>query len=357
MDDGLDGVRALLPGTPLESLTTLGGSDRSTVQRVSAGPRTLIVKTFAEAGRGWVRESAALSVMPPEAPAPRLVAAGEDPPVVVMCDLGTGGNIADALLGDDPDVAQRAMVCWATSIAVLHASTAGARDAFRAALAARAGVCQVPESAIPDDLEFAARNITEHCADLGVDVPAGALDELRGLAVRLDGDGPAGITPADACPDNNVRTGDGLVLVDFEGAQWRHIAWDVAYLSVPWPTCWCSWRIPDGVARVAVDAYRAAYPSPYVDGPDFDRDVVAASVGWSFWSAARFLPRALAGDPPPPDPAERTPTRRALILHRLATVRETRELPALAELAGRVRDALVDRWGEVPLAYAPAFAH
>jgi hypothetical protein len=357
MDDGLDGARALLPGTPLESLTALGGSDRSIVQRVSAGPRTLIVKTFTEAGRGWVRESAALSVMPPEAPAPRLVAAGDAPPVVVMSDVGTGGNIADALLGDDPEAAQRAMVSWATTIAALHTSTAGTGDAFRAALAARAGVCEVPDSAIRDDLESAARKTAEHCADLGVDVPDGALDELLGLAGRLGADGPAALTPADACPDNNVWTGDDLVLVDFEGAQWRHIAWDVAYLAVPWPTCWCSWRVPDGVARVAVNAYRAAYPSPYVDGPDFDRDVAAASVGWAFWSVAWFLPRALSGDPPPPELARRAPTRRAVILHRLAMVRENRELPALAELAGRMRDALADRWGEVALAYAPAFVH
>ena len=45
------------------------------------------------------------------------------------------------------------------------------------------------------------------------------------------------LTPADACPDNNVLIGRRRVLIDFEGAQWRHLAWDVAYLFVPWPTC------------------------------------------------------------------------------------------------------------------------
>lgn len=373
MDDGLGGARALLPGTPLEPLATLGGSDRSTVQRVSAGPRTLIVKTFPDAGTGWVRESAALSVMPPDAPVPRLLAAGDAPPIVVMSDMGTGGNIADALLGDDPDAARRALVSWARAIAALHATTAGARDAFRAALGERSGargaagaepdrsgaptgVREVTESTVRDDLESTARRTAEHCAALDVDVPAGALDELRGLAERLGGDGPAAMTPSDACPDNNVCTGDGLVLVDFEHAQWRHVAWDVAYLTVPWPSCWCSWRVPDRDARLAVDAYRAANPSPYVDGPDFDRDLAAATIGWAFVSASWFLPRALDGDPPPADPAKHTPTRRAMILHRLAVSRDIPELPALARLAGDLHDALAGRWGDVPLAYAPAFA-
>src|SRR2546429_3760393 len=90
-----------------------------------------------------------------------------------------------------------------------------------------------------------------------VDVPTHALDELRGLGSRLSCAGPAALTPADACPDNNVRTAGGLVLIDFEGAQWRHIAWDVAYLAVPWPSCWCAWQLPADVAARAVEAYRA----------------------------------------------------------------------------------------------------
>ena len=51
-------------------------------------------------------------------------------------------------------------------------------------------------------------------------------------------------TPGDTCPDNDVQVADGLVLIDFEDAQWRHVVWDVAYLTVPFPSCWCSWRLP-----------------------------------------------------------------------------------------------------------------
>src|SRR5439155_252120 len=139
---------AMLPGTELEILDVLGGSQRSVVCRVRVGSGTLILKEYRQPGDGWVRESAALSVMPRGAPAPRLVAERATPSAVAMSDAGPGGSVADALLGD------------------------------------------------------------------------------------------------------------GLVPIDFEGAEWRHVAWDVAYLTVPWPSCWCSWRIPRSVAEQATHAYR-----------------------------------------------------------------------------------------------------
>jgi hypothetical protein len=44
-----------------------------------------------------------------------------------------------------------------------------------------------------------------------------------------------------------------------------------------------------------------------------------------------------------------------MITHRLAAAARSTELPALAELAGSLGAALAGRWGDVPLAYAPAF--
>lgn len=154
--DGLDAARVLLPGTRVVSLGLLGGSGRSSVRRVRADDRTLIVKEFIGAGaaEGWVRETAALSMLPAEVRAPRLVAAGADPPTVVMSDLGSGPSVADALLGRDPAEAADAVVAWATTIGVLHRATAGARAAFRDALGGT-----VAESTVPADLAQAADSL------------------------------------------------------------------------------------------------------------------------------------------------------------------------------------------------------
>jgi hypothetical protein len=356
VEDGLDAIRRLLPGARLEFVGLLGGSRRSRVRRIRADSRSLIVKEFTASDEGWIRESAALSVLPAEVLAPRLIVAGALPPTVVMSDVGSGPSVADALLGHDAAAAADAVVRWAAAIAVLHRATAGSRDAFREALSARAGDQSISESILSADLDHAAATIARHCAELGIAVPAGAWEELRGLATRLDGDRSGALTPADACPDNNVRTGDGLALIDFEGAQWRHIAWDVAYLVVPWPSCWCAWRIPADAAERAFDAYRTVLGMSHVDAAELRRDVEAAAVGWAFVSASWFLPRALPDDPPPARPDKPAPSHRAMILHRLDRARRSAQAPALAELAARLHDALTARWGNVDLPYAPAFS-
>ena len=44
--------------------------------------------------------------------------------------------------------------------------------------------------------------------------------------------------------------------------QWRHVAWDLAYLRVPWPTCWCSWRLPDCRRRCSRSRRTGPKPAP-----------------------------------------------------------------------------------------------
>ena len=313
----------------------LGGSDRSRVHRVRRGDTTVVVKRFLDGGDGFAREAAALSVMPDDAPTPRLLDERAEPPTVVMSDAGRGRSVADDLLGDDPAAARASLCRWAESVARLHASTTGRGAAFRAALAARS---DQPVSTNAGELDLARQALDGHCARLGVTKAGGAWDELRGLQVRL-ADGPFVLSPGDLCPDNNVTTPYGQILIDFERAQWQHPAWDVAYLTVPWPPCWCSWRLPDDVAELALDAYRQVRP--------YDRaDVDAAAALWAVRTVARFLPEAFDDFPPSGELRRLMPTRRAQVLHRL------RRLPMLDGL----RQALVAEWGEVPLPYAPAFA-
>ncbi|HEY7010393.1 MAG TPA: hypothetical protein VH395_15695 [Jatrophihabitantaceae bacterium] len=361
MRDGLDDARALLPGVRLDHPHTLRSGDRAEVRRAHARRRdapdtTVIVKTFADSGESWAREVAALSCIPDGAPSARLIAAGARPPIAVMTDAGDGPSVAQALLGDDPAAATEAVLEWAAAIGTLHRATLGVRDAFRTALRARSGELMLGESRMSLMVDEAAAALDELCLRLDVRVPSGALAELRALPRRLGGEVGA-LSPHDACPDNNTRTAQGLVLVDFEGAQWRHVAWDVAYLTVPWPSCWCSWRMPADVVERAVERYRATVEAelPYVRTARFRDDVTAAGVAWTFVSAARSLPSAL-GDAPPRDPQRPAPSRRALILHRLRQARGCEQLPALAGLAAALRADLVARWGDVPLGLAPAFA-
>lgn len=360
MDKGLAALQSLLPEVRLSKPHRLGGNERTHVQRFTAdypdGTQTSVIAKQYSAGEGWVRESAALSVLPSTVPAPRIVAAQSAPPVLIISDLGAGPSVAHALIGRDPDAAAQAVCAWARAMARLHGATRRLRLAFRAALEERQGELPVHDAPFGTDIDDAVRGLDRACTTLGVQMPDGATEQLRGLAKRLGASGLAALTPADACPDNNVLTSDGLALLDFEGAQWRHVAWDVAYLRVPWPSCWCSWRMPAGVGARAFDAYReAAAPLvPDVAGTQFERDVTAAAVGWALITTTWFLDNALGSDPLL-NPDKPTPTRRAMISHRLAAAARSTELPALAELAGALGTTLAKRWGDVPLAFAPAF--
>lgn len=361
--DGLEDARNLLPGVRLDSAELLMGGERTEVRRVRArwpegGATSVIVKRYVSSGEGWTREAAALVSVPDNAPAPRLVAEGGVPPVVVMSDLGPGRTVADALLGTSADEATAAVLEWAEAVADLHAATLGGRARFRAELALRAGDLPVADHVMPAVVDETALLLETRCAELGVAIPSGALREFRELPRTLRADAEAAaLSPSDACPDDNVRTADGVVLVDFEGAQWRHVVWDVAYLTVPWASCWCAWRMPSDVVERAVEHYRARIESalPYVRTPQFRKDLAAATAGWAFISAAWLLPDASGTDRPATDRRKVTPARRAMILHRLDRARRNGDLERLARFAEILRAALVQRWGEVPLAYAPAF--
>lgn len=356
--DTVAAVAALLPQACVGPAETIRRTERSEVLRVrAAGYGTLIVKRHRDAAEAWARESAALAVAPPGAPVPRLVAASPSPPLVVMTDAGTGPSLADALLTGQAEEAALATERFAVTLATLHLSAQGAGDAFDAELSARSGGA-IPCAGMPGVVRRAVSDLRAFCDQLGVSVPDGALATLAGLPGRLAASGPASLTPADACPDNNVRAGEEYVLIDFEDAQWRHVAWDAAYLTVPWPSCWCSYRLPSGVAGQALARYRATLASgmPYANTPDFDRDVTVATIGWAFITSSWFLRNALGEDPPLHDVTPPPPTRRAVILHRLGTAaHEDTPIPVLAEFAARLRAELVRRWGQVPLVLAPAF--
>jgi hypothetical protein len=347
----LTGLGTLRPGEPLR------GSQRAVVRRMRAADgTTVIVKAFRDRSAEWAREAAALAVLPAELQGPRLIACSADPPLVVMSDLGGHGCVADALLGADPVVARTAVVGWASTLGRFHAHTRTANAAFVRELAAR------DPQARPDtstgQLADAASALRTHSDALGVALAPAASAEIEDIAARLDDPDCAALSPGDACPDNNMVLDGDVVLLDFEGAEFRHIAWDVSYLTVPWASCWCAWRMPPAVSNDALDAYRRAARSalPYVDSAGFERDIALARAGWALRSTAWYLANALGSDPVSDDPRVVAPRRRAMILDRLRLSDEgSAQLPEVAAFADELRARLVRDWGEVELQLEPAF--
>ena len=352
------------------SLTVVGepfsGGNRSVVVRAKRSDthETVVVKGYdaGRAGEGWAREAAALTALaglPTGTPA--LVAATVSPPVVVMEDLGPGDSVATALLAADPLAAEQAVVDWAEALADLHAATWNNVGRFEAALSDLGGQNPPNPRAMPDVLADGVNRLRRATNDLGIEVSEQVTDEVVAIAARLD-DEVQVLSPFDACPDNNIRTATGLRLIDFEGATVAHPAWDVAYLRVPWPSCWCSWRMPDTVSERAQRAWRdrlQAAIAPNGIGPDWsaiDTAIQLAALVWCLVTVGWFLPGALA-DRRAGGGGLNSPLLRAVVQHRLGLVADSdvADLGASRDLARQLAAALPFERQSHQLPIAPAF--
>jgi hypothetical protein len=356
------------------------GSARSVVVRALADRRSgepveIVIKLTRGSIDGFVRERAALSVIADHGlpGAVHLLGWCDEPPLVVLEDLGDGASVADLLLADDAEVAERAVIDWATTVGQLQAASAGLGDKFRARLTrpARVGVdasgprqSLAPADLLADWLLEAAETLEGLLRPLGVRPSATALAELQAIASMLDPSNSAatGLVAGDTCPDNALYAHGQLTLIDFEAAAHRPVAWEAAYLLVPWPTCWCSWALPDQVARRALGAWQesVAPAIPAVTANSFADELARAVIAWTFVSLTFLAPRAIAeptAEPRASSTARPGPDHRSLIMHRMqvAAGYQTDVSPALRDFAGQVHDACVHRWSQHNLEVAPAF--
>ena len=369
-----------------------GSKRRSSVVRAAAQPRSggplrVVIKTPVERHEGFVRERVALSLIREHRlpAAVRLLGASDEPPMLVMDDLGDGPSVADLLLNHDPIAAGSAIQDWATAVATLQAASAGLGDEFRARLAVGASPSSsgrasavattstissgaaAPMNWLMDWLSDLAEGLAPLLEPLGVRSTPAAVSELRSLAAHTAARATDDVlVPGDTCPDNALYVDGRLTLIDFEAAAYRNAAWEAAYLIVPWPTCWCSWALPADVSSRALRTWREilAPSAPAVTTDAFDKALARAVIAWSWISVNFLVPHAVS----PPDRAARQganaavfhrprPEPRALIQHRLKLTASfpTTELPALRDLAGQLYHECVKAWGAQELMLAPAF--
>ncbi|MTD15893.1 phosphotransferase [Nakamurella sp. YIM 132087] len=361
-DDLLAAAERAWTGHRLTLIDVAGvGSDRSVVLRVTVdgGPATAVVKgwTTSAGSDAPARETAALDMATARSlPAPALLASAGDPPLVVMSDLGAHGSLADALLGTAAPAADGALLAWARAVGRFHAGTACSADDFAATLE-RHGGAGLAVDLMPRLFREAADELPELLELIDIRAETAVIDTVAAFGDVLQTDLPA-LSPADTCPDNNLGRDGELLLIDFEGAMVRHIVWDAAYLTVPFPSCWCSFSLPGEAVTSALDAWRAEVrPAfPEVDGPEFAVDLEAATVGWAVVGLRWFLRRALEDDSPL-HPHRSAPTRRMFLGERLRRAATTTHpvLGAVQELAGQVLDRLDSTIGAPRLPPAPAY--
>jgi hypothetical protein len=335
MEELLAGA-ARATGTTVELLDDLSFSNRATVARVRLGDgHTAIAKRPFEA-ETFAREVEAFRLIPPSA---RPAFMGSADGVFVMEDLGSGPSLADVLLGDDGAAAERALLAWAGSL-----GTAVGATMRRGAPTGRIPVASGVEAFIG------------LAGDLDVSVPAGLDEDVGRIEDTMAAASPwLAYCPGDTCPDNNRVLGDGTVrFFDFEGSGWRHASTEAAYCRAPFCTCWCVAWLPEGTTVAMEDAFLQACQPPQPD--EFRAATGLAAVWWTLRTADLFCGFVSGGWSARMRAIAPIDARQYFVLRLAAIEAEAARIPALAALAHRLREAIVERWAEAAVAPAyPAF--
>lgn len=351
----------------------LGGSDHSVVLRVRVAenpfslPRTLVLKRnlsafVPDAPDPFAHEAASCqlltAVQPAEPVGPELITHDPQARLLVMEDLGRAATLAEKLLGNDPRAAEGGLLAWARSLGRLHAVTAG-READFGALMRRLGLRTWHDPIAPDTRQALAELPALLLAELGVDTPAVTATRARSTVRLLGSRGFRAFSPSDLCPDNNLVTNHGVRFLDFEWGCIRDVTLDVAYLRVPFPSCWCVFRLPPGMADAMLAAWRAeivdVWPALGDDEVLLPR-LLDAQLLWTWLSTWWLMPRGQEADRPVGQHAGISPRRGAALVdrwERLAADCQASE-PALAEHSGAVAAALRQRF-DVPDPALPPF--
>jgi len=352
-------------GVTLTAPRDLGGNELSTVLRcLLPDGGSVIVKAYESSWQGkecFAAEAAGLELAGATGFGPRLIAATAC--IVVMTDLGTAPSLADVLLGGEAVAAEAALLSWARACGELAVATAGRQaDLARLLAARRAGYAGGPAG---HWLRRRLGEIPSLLAGLSLPAPRGLGSELAEVASILDEDRYDVFSPGDICPDNNLLTPEGVRFVDYERADFHSAFLDAAYLRMPFSTCWCVFRLPEGMRRKAEREYREQVSQVH---PDLARDAVwlpgvrLAVAAWTLHALTYLLDRALMADMSMIDDGRAAPTKRQLLRYRwnrlISELKPARpgepEFSALLALATELL-ASTEHWHVADLPAYPAF--
>ncbi len=180
-------------------------------------------------------------------PAPRFYGGDRAAGVIIMEDLGAGDHLDALLLGDDPRAAEEAVSELGATLGRMHALTIGRGREYEGIQAS------LSHSGAGGDFyqyDWLAPTFLRMAELLGVAPGSGVAGELMALRGSLLDPGPfLAYVHADACPDNCVRTREGMRVFDFEHGRFGHALIDGVYGRMRFPSCWCAGQMPEPTFR------------------------------------------------------------------------------------------------------------
>lgn len=188
--------------------------------------------------------------------------------VIVLQDLGRGCTLDDVLEGNDPVVAETALLDLARTLARVHGASMGGESAY----------LEMREQLGPtrdrrEWLDHVWRSALTTLAELGVDTSGRVRDALHTLRFSMTEPGPwAGLRQSEPGSDNVLIVDDRAKLLDFEGSAWGHVLVDAAFPRMSFGHLPARGRLPDEVVRNFERAYLEELGTLHgwaaVEGPD-----------------------------------------------------------------------------------------
>jgi hypothetical protein len=363
-----------------------GGSQRSAVLRCqvldgpSAAPASVILKqvnldpgqifridSLDWLAQAFLNEYASLTFLTRLADegqtpiAPRLYGADTTAGLLVMEDLGQGESLVEPLLSDDRAAADAALDAYFRSLGRLGALT-HARRAEYWEIRDRLGLAGPRmRPSLADEQAALQGHLAVVCAATGVEPTNAAISDCAEAAHFNATPGAfAALSQSDTCPDNCMREGDWMRLLDFEWGQVRSALNDGARARSNFPTCWCVYRLPPATIRRVEAIYRAelAVGCPAAsDDALFKHELVRACANWAFASFEFYNDVGTFWEH---DGIWGPSTTRQRAIARLAQLAETTAelgaFEALGATAATLARRLQQQWPEVePMQLYPAF--
>jgi len=201
--------------------------------------------------------------------------------LLIMEDIGQGVRLDQVLLGDDPVIAEKALIDFAALHGRMHALSIGKQSEF----------ARIRDALGPSDLadgyyhyDWFGPTLQHTAETAGIPIGRSVESELELLKKSLLNPGPfLAFTQGDSCPDNCLWVNSSMRLLDFEGGMFSHALKEGVYGRVPFPTCWCVYRMPQHVPLRMEEAYRAELVKGCPEAADdrlFSQAVVEACAFW-----------------------------------------------------------------------------
>ena len=314
-----------------------------------------------------------LNRLPSDIPfSPQLYGGSREFGLIVLEDLGDGEqpNTFDALLGDDPELAEQTLLEHISLIGGLHAATIERDEEYRS-IRQSLGALPKPEKLFqdpwsearnrlipPSEVEEAIKLYRTAFENLGIRAETGASEEIEFVASEVEASPKQFL--AFCKGDQNaagdyIRRGGKPRLFDFGVSGFRHALIE----GMPGRFTWgCMMQIPRRIKPLMDAAYKSQLTQKHTEIRDevFKRAMIKAGARWHIVHVVHRLPDALSGD-----------RQRGLTTLRQQTFawltafaelhKEFGGMPALGISARRVAERLRNIWSaEVSsLPYYPAF--